>query len=156
MTGMDKNRFKFHLPMTVRNYEVDWQGIVHNANYLHYFETGRIEYLRHLGIALDMQTIQHSAKVVLVRNEVNYRSPAKFDDPMIVRTRIILIKNSSFLFEGLLEHGVEGRILAENLAYHVWLNPADDRPIRVPDYFRETIGRFEGKELSIAESRAIT
>ncbi|HUN65471.1 MAG TPA: thioesterase family protein [Bacteroidota bacterium] len=148
---MDRERFKFQIPLTVRNYEVDWQGIVHNANYLHYFETGRIEYLRHLGVALDMQTIQHSAKVVLVRNEINYRSPARFDDAMIVRTRLSAIRNSSFLFEGILELAEEGRLLAENLAWHVWLNPGDDRPMRVPEYFREIILGFEGADLSLGD-----
>ncbi len=77
---MDRLQFKHKTSIRVRNYEVDWQGIVHNANYLLYCEVGRIEYLRDLGAKVDMQSINGSSKVVLVRNEIDYKSSARFDE----------------------------------------------------------------------------
>src|SRR3970282_674932 len=96
---MDKSLFKFKNQVRVRNYEIDWQGIVHNAVYLLYFETGRIEYLKNLKVKIDMNNIQHENKVVLVRNEINYKSPARFDELLNVYTRISIIRNTSFTFE---------------------------------------------------------
>ena len=128
----------------MRNYEIDWQGIVHNANYLLYFEVGRVAYLEHLGLKIDINTIQNESRVVVVRNEIDYRSPAKFGEILNVHTRVSFIKDSSFCFEGLLEESSEERVVAENVAIHVWLDHHTERPRAVPDDFRHLIRSFEG------------
>jgi len=146
---MDKSGFKHKVQVRVRNYEIDWQGIVHNANYLLYFEVGRVAYLEHVGIKVDMDTIQRESKVVLVRNEIDYRSPARFGEVIDVHTRISFIKESSFAFEGILEETSGTRRIAENVAIHVWLDHRTDKPRQVPEDFRRRIQNFEGKDAII-------
>ena len=146
---MDKSKFKHQTQIRVRNYEVDWQGIVHNANYLLYCEVGRIEYLRQLGIPISMNSILGDSKVVLVRNEIDYKSPAFFDDLLNVYTRITFIRHSSFAMEGILERAATGQIVAENVAFHVWLDPATDGPRPVPDTFRRSVQAYEGEHCQI-------
>lgn len=146
---MDRSKFKFKTQVRVDNYEVDWQGIAHNANYLLYCEVGRIEYLKHLGARIDMKTIHGDSKVVVVRNEIDYKSPANFDELLNVYTRTFLIKNSSFAMEGMLKKASSGEIVAENIAYHVWLDPSTDRPKPVPDEFRSLVQAFEGTNCEI-------
>lgn len=141
---MDKKLFKQHTEVRVRNYEIDWQGVVHNAIYLHYFEVGRIDYLDRIGAKVDINTINHESKVVLARNEIDYITPARFGEALIVRSRVSLIKNTSFVFEGILEREKTGELVAENVAVHVWLNPATNSPQPVPDDFRKLVQRFEG------------
>ena len=145
---MEKSNFKHHSTLRVRNYEVDWQGIVHNAVYLQHFEVGRIEYLRHLGVKIDLNSIQDESKVVLVRNEIDYRSPARFDEELKIWSRIIYIRDSSFVFEGIIEESKRERLTAENVAVHVWLDSRTGRPKTVPDEFRSMIQRFEGDSFS--------
>ena len=135
--------------MSVRNYEVDWQGIVHNANYLHYFEIGRIEYLKTIGAKLDLNTIKSESKVVLVRNEIDYKAPAFFDELLNVYTRISFIKNSSFAMEGILEKAKTGEVVSTNIAFHVWLDPETDKSKPVPDEFRKMVQRFDGSNSEI-------
>lgn len=141
---MDKKLFNQQTLVRVRNYEIDWQGVVHNAIYLHYFEVGRIDYLDRIGAKVDVNTINHESKVVLARNEVDYISPARFGDALIVHSRVSVIKNTSFVFEGILEREKTGEFVAENVAVHVWLNPATNTPTPVPDDFRKLVQRFEG------------
>ena len=141
---MEKSLFKFKTQVRVRNYEIDWQGIVHNAVYLLYCEIGRVEYLKNLGVKIDLNSIQHESKVVLVRNEINYKSPAKFDEMLNVYTRISKIGNTSFVFEGMLEEETTERLVAENVAYHVWLKPNSNEPMTVPQEFRKKVNEFEG------------
>ncbi len=140
--------FKHRTEIRVRNYEVDWQGIVHNANYLRYFEVGRIEYLRALGIRIDLESVSRDSRVVLVRNEIDYRSPARFDDLLAVYTRIITIGDTSFTFGGAIEEVKSRRLIAENIAVHVWLDPATNAPVRVGRDFRRKVKNFERRDLS--------
>ncbi len=135
--------FKFKTQVRVRNFEVDWQGIVHNANYLLYFEIGRIEYLKHLGIQVSMESIMGNAKIVVARNEIDYRSPARFDETLDVFTKISTINNTSFTFEGKMYEANSHRLISENVAVHVWLDSKTDLPFRVPDEFRKKIAEFE-------------
>ncbi len=149
MKDLERGMFRHTTQVKVRNYEIDWQGIVHNAVYLQYFEVGRISYLEQLGIHVDIRTIQHESRIVVVRNEINYRSPARFGERLTIATRISYIRNSSFAFEGLLEDAAGGRLVAENVSVHVWLDNETLRPRRVPDEFRSQVRQFEGEHLSM-------
>ncbi len=142
---MTPGDFRHKVGLRVRNYEVDWLGIVHNAQYLLYFEVGRIDYLKTIGVKIEYGSIQKESKVVLVRNEINYRSPARFDDALEVRTRISSIGRTSFTFEGLMTEAATGRLIAENVAVHVWLDPLSEAPSRVGDEFRRKVVAFEGE-----------
>jgi acyl-CoA thioester hydrolase len=146
---MEKEKFKHVIQLRVRSYEVDWQGIVHNSNYLRYFEVGRIEYLRQIGATLDMRSIQGESKVVLVRHEIDYQFPASFDELLNVYTRTSFIKNSSFAMEGIMEKAANGQAVARTVAYHVWLDPATDRPRTIGDDFRKLVQQYEGANCDI-------
>jgi acyl-CoA thioester hydrolase len=128
---------------------VDWQGIVHNGNYLLYCEVGRIEYLKSVGATVDMQSINGSSKVVLVRNEIDYKSSARFDDLLNVYTRTSFIRNTSFAMESLIELAGTGELIAANVAYHVWLDPATGTPVTIGNDFRKLIQAFEGPDCEI-------
>jgi acyl-CoA thioester hydrolase len=134
----------------VRNYEIDWQGIVHNANYLLYFETGRIAYLQQIGVAVNLDAIRGDSRVVVARNEINYISPARFGEDLDVLTRIGWIRNSSFAFEGLIVEATTGRPVADNVSVHVWLEGASGAPVRVGDEFRRLVAAFEGPAAGIS------
>lgn len=147
-----KSLYKHVIDVRVRNYEVDWQGIVHNAVYLLYFEVGRVEYLKHIGAALDLNSVRRHSKVVLVRNEIDYLSSLTFDEEVQVHTRISSIRNSSFLMEGMLVRKESGQLVSTNIAHHVWLDPSNNTPLRVPDSFRKLVQACEGAHCSITWS----
>jgi acyl-CoA thioester hydrolase len=146
---MERSLFRHTTRIRVRNYEIDWQGIVHNAIYLLYFETGRLEYLRHIGVNVDLSGIRNESRVIVARNEVNYKSSAKFDDLLDISTRISYIRNTSFAFEGIIEENSTRRLIAENVSVHVWLDPQSGSPVRVNDDFRGLVRSFEGNSVLI-------
>lgn len=149
MSSFETALFKHTTRVRVRNYEIDWQGIVHNAVYLLYFETGRVAYLEDLGIKVDINTIQHESRVVVARNEIDYRSPARFGETIDVYTRISFIHKTSFAFEGILEEATTHRRIGENVSIHVWLDHRTGTPMPVPDDFRRIVQRFEGENARI-------
>ncbi len=149
----EAERFRSRVEVEVRNYEIDWQGIVHNANYLLYFEVGRIAYLRALGIVIDGTSVKNEANIVVARNEIDYRSPAKFGDTLEVLTRISRIGETSFAFKGVLRQQRSGVLVAENRSIHVWLDPAAREPVRVPEEFRGKVRAFEGENVLMDQPR---
>ena len=152
---LDIAKFKHETQVKVRNYEIDWQGIVHNAVYLYYFEVGRLEYLEHLGVKVDLNSIRHDARVVVARNEIDYISSARFGDLIDIYTRISFIRNTSFAFEGILEEATTKRRIAENLSIHVWLDGQTSKPVIVGDDFRSRVKKLEGDSVLITSPTII-
>src|SRR3954447_4271665 len=76
------------ITIRVRYAETDRMGLLHHANYLVYFEQARTELLRAQGIAYkDLE--DQGFLLVLTKVQVRYRSPARYDDVLILRTTVV-------------------------------------------------------------------
>jgi acyl-CoA thioester hydrolase len=146
---MDLTKFKHKVQVRVRNYEIDWQGIVHNSVYSLYFEIGRVEYFKILGINIDRNTVRDDFRIVLITNNLTYKRPAHYDDLLDVYTRVSYVKNTSFGMEGLIVDNRTGQTMAENTNVHVWLDPGTRRPTRISDQFRKLVEKVEGGDVEI-------
>ena len=76
--------FIFELPMRVRDYECDLQGIVNNAVYQHYTEHCRNEFMRQRLIGLETLH-ERGIDTVVARVEINFKSPLRPGDNFVVR-----------------------------------------------------------------------
>lgn len=80
----EQNPYIFEMPLKVRDYEVDSQGIVNNANYLHYLEHTRHEFCEERGFTFrDMQ--RQGIDPVVTKIEIEYRTPLRLGEMMISR-----------------------------------------------------------------------
>jgi acyl-CoA thioester hydrolase len=146
----DINKYRHKYQLRVRNFEVDSQGIVHNAIYLEYCEIGRVEYVRNLGIQLlPTGVFDSGVKINVKRNEINYEAPAMLDDLVDVYTRISYKKNSSFCFEHLVTQSQTGKLLVTQKSVQVNLNNQTGKPERLPDHLRKIITDFEGENVEM-------
>lgn len=76
--------YVFETEMEVRDYECDIQGIVNNANYLHYTEHTRHLYLTSLGISF-AKLHEQGIDAVVARMNLQYKTPLRCDDVFISR-----------------------------------------------------------------------
>jgi acyl-CoA thioester hydrolase len=75
------------IQIRVRYFETDRMGLLHHANYLVYFEQGRIELLRSLGWSYkDLE--DQGYLLVVVRFQIRYRSTARCDDLLTLKTTV--------------------------------------------------------------------
>jgi acyl-CoA thioester hydrolase len=75
------------IQIRVRYPEVDAMGYVHHSRFLQYFEMGRVELLRSCGIAYaDLE--RQGVFFVVVKAEIRFRAPAKYDDELTLTTRL--------------------------------------------------------------------
>lgn len=72
-------KYIFETRMQVRDYECDIEGIVNNANYLHYIEHTRHLFLRHCGLSF-AEMHQKGVDAVVARMNLQYKSPLRCDD----------------------------------------------------------------------------
>jgi acyl-CoA thioester hydrolase len=81
------NMFVHQFAIRVRYHEVDGQGRVHHAQYLNYFERGRVEMLRSAGYSY--KELEASGLMLVVRRmELEYLFPAEFDDDLTLTTTV--------------------------------------------------------------------
>ena len=74
--------YLFETRMEVRDYECDIEGIVNNANYLHYTEHTRHRFLRALGVSFaDLH--EKGVDAVVVRMQLQFKRPLKCDDEFL-------------------------------------------------------------------------
>jgi len=147
--AQELERYRHCHPIAVRNYEIDWQKIVHNGNYLLYFEVARVDYFRQVGMDLDQRTITGGTTIVVVRTELDHVAPATFGDRLDVRTRIISIGTSSIRCEAVMTFAGTDTLVARNVCVMVWLEEGTGTPMRVPEYFRERVRAYEGTQVDM-------
>ncbi len=82
---------------TVRDYECDVQGVVNNANYQHYLEHARHEFLLSKGVSF-MQLHDEGTDLIVTKAEINYKYPLKSRDKFIVKTYIRRQGNARLVF----------------------------------------------------------
>ncbi|MBP1666992.1 MAG: acyl-CoA thioesterase [Bacteroidetes bacterium] len=75
------------LEFTVRDYECDLQGVVNNANYQHYLEHARHEFLISKGISF-ARLHEDGTDLIITRVEIDYKYPLRSRDMFIVKTGI--------------------------------------------------------------------
>ena len=81
---INKAKYIFETRMLVRDYECDIEGIVNNANYLHYTEHTRHLFLKHCGLSF-AEMHRKGVDAVVARMNLQYKIPLRCDDEFISR-----------------------------------------------------------------------
>ena len=107
----------------VRYAETDQMGIVYYANYLVWFEIGRVEVLRTLGLSYHKLEVEEGCILPVVEAKCRYRAPARYDDQIIIESRPALLRGAvlKFAYRILRRNpdGEEPTLLAEGETVHV-------------------------------------
>ncbi len=63
-------------------------GVVYHANYLVWFEVGRVELMRERGLNYRELEAEEGCRIVVVEVTARYKAPARYDDELIVQTQV--------------------------------------------------------------------
>jgi len=103
--------------MEVRIYyeDTDCGGVVYYGNYLKYFERARTQYLEERGLSV-AGLMKEGAVFVVVHADVDYRSPARYDDRLSIETVVSDMTAASFTFSHVIRERESQRVVVEGSA----------------------------------------
>lgn len=105
----------------VRYKDTDQMGVAYYANYLIWFEIGRTEFLRDLGMSYkDLE--QNSLYLPVTEAYCKYRSPARYDEELRITTRLNMLEQVRLGFYYDISRAVDNKLLAEGETTHAFLN----------------------------------
>ncbi len=126
--------------------ETDSQGRVFYANYLHFFDRGRVAYWVRAGLSEEeIRCIEHDT--VIAEVHCAYRAPAGFYDIVSVHTRIARIGRSSLRMEFVVRNDATATLMAEGYATLVKVDLAINRSVPFADEFKAKLRGLEGRAL---------
>lgn len=125
--------------LRVRYGDTDKMGFAYYANYLRWFEIGRAELLRALGISY-REVEEGGISLPVVEAHCRYHRPARYDDELAIETGVVRLGRATVRFGYRVVKLPEGALLAEGGTEHCFLDP-NGRPVRIPDRLADVLSR---------------
>jgi acyl-CoA thioester hydrolase len=134
---MDETVTEFLWPVRVYYEDTDSGGVVYYANYLKFMERARTEFLRALGFEQD-QLIRQGIMFAVHRTEIDYISPARFNDALQVSAKILQKKKVSLTFQQEVRKE-NGDVCSRGVIKIVCLDPESFKPVAMPADILEAV-----------------
>lgn len=128
----------------VRYAETDKMGVVYHSNHFIWFELGRVELLRQMGFSYRDMEDKDGRFIAVAEAKCRYRAPAHYDDEVIVRTRLLNVRESVIHFGYELSRATDGGLIAEGETTHIVTNSqmkVAALPEKYLQAFRAALGR---------------
>jgi acyl-CoA thioester hydrolase len=116
-------------------------GVAHHANYLAFFEMGRVEAMRQIGIQY-ASLVERGLHLVVVEATVRYRLPTFFDDLLLVFTQATDLGRARFTFLYEVRRESDRALVATGHTVHACVDAQSLRPVRLPAWLRADLLRL--------------
>ena len=128
------------IKIRVRYSETDQMSFVYHGNYAQYFEMGRTEWLRELGVTY--KNMEESGIMLpVISLNINFMKPAKYDDLLSLKTT--LVKKPSARIEFYYEiRNEKEELLTTGNSTLVFVNMKTNKPMRIPDSILNKVEKF--------------
>lgn len=128
--------------LRVRYAETDQMGVVYYANYFVWCEIGRVEFLRQIGFDYKAMEASDGCMLPVVEASCRYKAPARYDDEVVIETRVTGLRKSVIRFGYRMLRAETGELLAEAETVHVVVNSQMQKqmmPAKYMDAIRATM-----------------
>ena len=118
--------------------DTDAGQVVYYANYLRWFESGRREIFR--GLEIDYIALDKRGIITpVVEAHCNYYYPARYDDIVVIETRISEVKEKSIRFDYKIFRKEDRKLLAAGHTINVFVNKKKMKSMRIPDDLKKIL-----------------
>ncbi len=120
--------------------DTDAMGIVYHTNYIRWFEHGRNELMRQLGVAYT-ELEKLGLNLPLTKVTCHYHAPAKYDDMLTVETKFDYIKRASIRFNSTIWDNAREKLLVDGYTIHACTNN-EGKIRRIPQILLQLTEKF--------------
>jgi len=114
-----EKRFFSESRVRVRYAETDQMGVVYHANYLIWFEVGRVDFIRKLGMDYRSMEQEDGIGIAVVNVSARYKYPARYDDELVIETRLLAARGAVVKFGYRIVKAADDTLLCEGETVHV-------------------------------------
>ena len=133
--------------LRVHFYNTDEMSVVHHANYIRWFETGRVEYLREIGITLP-ELIEDGILFPITEIKAKYFHPAHFDDELEIETTALELTRVKMEFNYTIRRINDGKVLVKGFSQNVFTSAETGKISRLPDKYFSKLEQAMIKEVA--------
>ena len=126
--------FEHEHPLRVRYVETDQMGVVYYGNYFIYFEIGRVELCRSIGLHYEQMEKQTGCFLTVAEAGCRYQRPLTYDTEFLIKTRLEIFRGGFLSFTYELVVGEEALRLARGWTKHI-VTGSDGLPRKIPEPF---------------------
>jgi acyl-CoA thioester hydrolase len=120
----------------VRYAETDKAGVVYHSNFIIWFEVGRVELLRQMGLSYRELEEKNDCHIAVVDVRCRFKGPARYDDEVLIRTRLKSLRNPMLHFTYEVLRAADGALLAEGDTTHIVVNGRFEKTALPEEYVR--------------------
>ncbi len=131
----------------VRYAETDQMGIVHHSNYPIWYEAGRSDFIRNLGIPYS-KIEENNVLLPLIELKCVYKDASRYEDSIVVKTSIKEMTNVKLIFKYEVFKNNEGSIINYGETVHTWTDK-NLKPINIKKHLPEIydiLSKFKSRE----------
>ena len=103
----------------MRYAETDQMRVVYHANYLIWFEIGRVELMRQQGLDYSRMEVEEGCGIAVAEARVRYKAPARYDDELTIETELAKVRGPVIQFRYRVLRESDGALLCEGETIHV-------------------------------------
>jgi len=118
----------------VRYADTDQMRVVYHAKFFEYFEIGRSDLIRSLGVPYS-RLEEQNVYLPVVEAYAHYRRPAHYDELVLVESSIYELPKATLKIEYNIFNESESEKLVEGWTVHSFFNPVSGKPMRAPKFF---------------------
>jgi len=137
----------------VRYAETDQMGVVYHANYLVWFEVGRVEFIRQAGMDYKSMEREEGAMIAVVEATARYLAPARYDDELIVRTSLAGVRGPIVRFRYAIVRADDEQLLCEGETVHIVVG-RDMKRREMPSKYAERFAELQQRTKDSREATA--
>ncbi len=125
----------------VRYADTDKMQFVYNGKYLEYFEVGRTELLRAVGLAYS-EVEKNGYQLPLLEAGLKYFNAAVYDDLLLVEATVKELQSPKVHIEYSVKRKETGELIAEGFTTHVFIKVDTKKAVRPPKIYVEALSKF--------------
>lgn len=127
--------------LRVRYADTDKMQVVYNGKYLEFFEVGRTELLRNLGLPyVEIEKLGYHLPVL--ESHLKFKNSAYYDDMLEIEAKMTELPKPKIHIEYIIRRKDTGDILVEGFTDHVFIREDTKRAVRPPQFFIDVLSPY--------------